>query len=605
MTVVTRLCLLLSCWTLIYLHPVLGSLSRTRATEHHHHRLGQAAQRAAGEQAHGGIGGFTLAAGRQPVTRTGKWNPSPASPSRIRAGPPLIKGDTTVVKSTKSKVSAVTSAPPSQRLPGRAALVNRAQLDRTFGLGRKEAVRSWLPAGDAPVKAHAPVAFSAHAAGKGVMPADDGGRRGGSPGRNLEKVDSSAAGAAAPVRTGTLPKATGVQKQQQRAAPVAQGGASYKTPKLSDREAHHKQPLVIPHDYMLSLYWSLSTGDLNTSALHEAGLANTITSFVDKGQDERGHQLRRQRYHFNISSLERDGLLGAELRILRKRLPDPHKVSMGSTGADGGGEGGGASSPCLKLYTCGSGKQKAALLQMKILEDLARGFGSKWEVFDIWKVFKGFKNQQHQHSQQLCFELEALEHRSGQPMDLRTLGFARAGRTNKEKAFFLVFGKSKKRDLFYNEIKARSGHDNKTVYEYLFTQRRMRRAPATRGPKKPLPQSQSLPQHQAVKMKARCNRKHLHVNFKEMGWDDWIIAPLEYDAYHCDGACDFPIRSHLEPTNHAIIQTLINSMDPGSTPPTCCVPTRLTPISILYIDSSNNVVYKQYEDMVVEACGCR
>ncbi|XP_040890082.1 growth/differentiation factor 5 [Toxotes jaculatrix] len=611
MKVVKRVCFLLSCWTLLYLHPVLASFSLTRTTEHHY-RLGEAAERGAGggdeEQAHGrtggGLGGSTLAAGRQPVTGPGAWKPSPVSPARItriRAGPPLIKGETTVVKST---VTAVTSASSHSPQRSGAAPVSRAQLqqqhrDRAVSLGRKEAARSWLPGGDAHIKAHA-------AAAKGVRTVGGGG--GGSPGRNFGKVAPSATRSAAPVRTGHPQRATFVQKQQQQsAAPAAQRGAGYKALKLSDREAHHKQPLVIPHDYMLSLYWSLSTGDLNSSALHEAGLANTITSFVDKGQDERGPQLRRQRYHFNISSLERDGLLGAELRILRKRLSDPRKALMGSTATGGGrgGEGaGGGPSPCLKLYTCASGKQKAALLQTKTIEDLVNGFGSKWEVFDIWKVFKGFKNQQHQHSQQLCFELEALEHRGGRPMDLRTLGFARLGRTNKEKAFFLAFGKSKKRDLFYNEIKARSGHDNKTVYEYLFTQRRMRRAPASRVAKKPLQQPQTLPQHQA-KARPRCNRKHLHVNFKEMGWDDWIIAPLEYNAYHCDGACDFPIRSHLEPTNHAIIQTLINSMDPESAPPTCCVPTRLTPISILYIDSSNNVVYKQYEDMVVEACGCR
>ncbi|XP_018541875.2 LOW QUALITY PROTEIN: growth/differentiation factor 5 [Lates calcarifer] len=616
MKVVKRLCLLLSCWTLIYLHPVLGSLSRTRPTEQHQqhqHRLGEAAERAAG----GGDGEHAHGRTRQPAAGPGTWKPSPVSPARItriRAGPPLIKGETTAVKSSAAAVTSASSASP---LRSGAAPVNRAQLqqlqrDRAVSLGRKEAVRSWLPGGDAHIKAHAPVAFSAHAAGKGVRTAAAGGGGGGSPGRNFGKVAPGAARAAAPVRTGPPQRVASVQRQQQQqsgaAAPVAQRGTSYKALKLSDRETHHKQPLVIPHDYMLSLYWSLSTGDLNSSALHEAGLANTITSFVDKGQDERGPQLRRQRYHFNISSLERDGLLGAELRILRKRLSDPRRASIGSSASDGGrgGEGGGGgSSPCLKLYTCTSGKQKAALLQMKAMEDLVNGFGSKWEVFDVWKVFKGFKNQQHQHSQQLCFELEALEHRGGRPMDLRALGFARPGRTNKEKAFFLAFGRSKKRDLFYNEIKARSGNDNKTVYEYLFTQRRMRRAPAVRVAKKTLQQPQSLPQHQAVKTRPRCNRKHLHVNFKEMGWDDWIIAPLEYDAYHCDGACDFPIRSHLEPTNHAIIQTLINSMDPESAPPTCCVPTRLTPISILYIDSSNNVVYKQYEDMVVEACGCR
>uniref|UniRef100_A0A3B5MFW9 Growth differentiation factor 5 n=1 Tax=Xiphophorus couchianus TaxID=32473 RepID=A0A3B5MFW9_9TELE len=465
MNVVTRLSLLLSCWTLFYLHPVRGSLSRSGPAE----RTG------------GTHRGSAHPSGRQPVPAAGSWKP--------HAGPPLITAETIPLRGKQTPTGAL-------------------------DLGRKEAARSWPPAADARVKPHAP----AHAGG-GVGVGD-------SPGKPAGKVAARAS-----------------------------------------------QPLVTPHDYMLSLYWSLSSGNLNSSALHEAGLANTITSFVDRGHDDRGPMLRRQKYQFNISSLERDGLLGAELRILRKL------VSVAA--ADGG------SVPWLKLYSCASGRQKAALLQSRTVDDLLGRFSNKWEVFDIYKVFKGFK------SQQLCLELEALEHRGGRPLDLQTLGFARPGRTNKEKAFLLVFGKSKKRDLFYNEIKARSGHDNKTVYEYLFNQRRMRRAPPPRGAKKPL------------RSRPRCHRRRLHVNFKDMGWDDWIIAPLEYDAYHCDGACDFPIRSHLEPTNHAIIQTLINSMEPDTTPPTCCVPTRLSSISILYIDSANNVVYKQYEEMVVESCGCR
>lgn len=53
--------------------------------------------------------------------------------------------------------------------------------------------------------------------------------------------------------------------------------------KAKERETP-RQPVVTPHDYMLSLYWSLSTGQMNQSAMHEAGMANTITSFVDKGQ---------------------------------------------------------------------------------------------------------------------------------------------------------------------------------------------------------------------------------------------------------------------------------------------------------------------------------
>ncbi|KAM4613020.1 growth/differentiation factor 5 [Polymixia lowei] len=607
MKVLKRLPLLLGCWTLIYLDPVLASLSRTRPTDNQ--RRVEAAERrggGGGDQSlvwitAGGTGGGTAGGTAGSILAAGRLPGNPARITRIRAGPPLIKGETTVIK---SKISTATSSSPRNG----AATGNRAQQlllpqrDRAVGLGRREAVRSWLPGGDAHSKAHTPAAFSAHAARKGAGKAGNGG--GGPPAKHNGKSASRPAAVAA-MRAGHLQKSAGAQKQQHAAQRSA-----------GNKDAHHKQPLVTPHDYMLSLYWSLSTGELNGSALHDAGLANTITSFVDKGQDERGSQLRRQKYHFNISSLERDGLLGAELRILRKRLSDARKSSSAALGSTaGGGGGGGGLAPCLKLYTCASGKQKAVLLQTRPVEDLAGGGGginSKWEVFDIWKVFKGFRNQQNQHSQQLCFELEALEHRGGRPTDLRALGFARPGRTNKEKAFFLAFGKTKKRDLFYNEIKARSGHDNKTVYEYLFTQRRMRRAPAARGgskkpPQQSPPQSLQPPPHQSVKTQAkpRCHRRQLHVNFKEMGWDDWIIAPLEYEAFHCDGVCDFPIRSHLEPTNHAIIQTLMNSMDPESTPPTCCVPTRLSPISILYIDSANNVVYKQYEDMVVESCGCR
>lgn len=281
MKVVKRCFLLLSCWTLIYLHPVLGSLSRTRPTEHHLHRAGEAAERAAGggggEQAQrrtgGGIGGSTQAAGSKPVTASGTWKPSPVIPARItriRAGPPLIKGETTV----RSKLSASSSSSPGRRAP--------LQLrDRAAGSVRRDAARSWSPGGDAAA------AFSAHAAVKGVGAVAGGGGGGGPPGKTFGKVGSRAT-ATAPARSGPQ-RAAGAQRHQHSPVPAAQRGPDTRGPKPSDRDPHHKEPLVIPHDYMLSLYWSLSSGDLNSSALHAAGLANTITSFVDKGQGKHYH----------------------------------------------------------------------------------------------------------------------------------------------------------------------------------------------------------------------------------------------------------------------------------------------------------------------------
>ena len=102
-----------------------------------------------------------------------------------------------------------------------------------------------------------------------------------------------------------------------------------------------------------------------------------------------------------------------------------------------------------------------------------------------------------------------------------------------------------------------------------------------------------------------CRRHKLYVDFQEVGWNDWIVAPSGYHAYYCDGECPFPMADHLNSTNHAIVQTLVNSVNPTAVPRACCVPTELSPISMLYLDESEKVVLKNYKDMVVVGCGCR
>jgi len=102
-----------------------------------------------------------------------------------------------------------------------------------------------------------------------------------------------------------------------------------------------------------------------------------------------------------------------------------------------------------------------------------------------------------------------------------------------------------------------------------------------------------------------CQRHPLYVDFTDVGWDDWIVAPPGYDAYYCHGDCPFPVAEHLNSTNHAIVQTLVNSMNPTAVPKACCVPTQLASISMLYLDEDNKVVLKNYQDMQVLGCGCR
>uniref|UniRef100_K7FQY7 TGF-beta family profile domain-containing protein n=1 Tax=Pelodiscus sinensis TaxID=13735 RepID=K7FQY7_PELSI len=102
-----------------------------------------------------------------------------------------------------------------------------------------------------------------------------------------------------------------------------------------------------------------------------------------------------------------------------------------------------------------------------------------------------------------------------------------------------------------------------------------------------------------------CKPRRLYISFSDVGWENWIIAPQGYMANYCLGECPFPLTEELNSTNHAILQTMVHSLDPEGTPQPCCVPVRLSPISILYYDNNDNVVLRHYEDMVVDECGCR
>lgn len=38
-----------------------------------------------------------------------------------------------------------------------------------------------------------------------------------------------------------------------------------------------------------------------------------------------------------------------------------------------------------------------------------------------------------------------------------------------------------------------------------------------------------------------CARRYLRVDFADIGWNEWILAPKAFDAYYCSGTCGFPM----------------------------------------------------------------
>ena len=110
----------------------------------------------------------------------------------------------------------------------------------------------------------------------------------------------------------------------------------------------------------------------------------------------------------------------------------------------------------------------------------------------------------------------------------------------------------------------------------------------------------------ARRRKKTCQRHEMYVDFEKIGWSGWIISPKGYNAYHCRGVCPFPLGQNQRPSNHATVQSIVHALKIGAetvdTP--CCVPNKLYSISLLYFDDDENVILKQYDEMVAASCGC-
>lgn len=62
----------------------------------------------------------------------------------------------------------------------------------------------------------------------------------------------------------------------------------------------------------------------------------------------------------------------------------------------------------------------------------------------------------------------------------------------------------------------------------------------------------------------------------------------------------------LNPSNHAAVQSVVSALGAiPNVPAPCCVPEKMSPISILSFDKDDNVMLKSYSNMQVDSCSCR
>ncbi|XP_078368862.1 protein DVR-1-like [Oculina patagonica] len=107
--------------------------------------------------------------------------------------------------------------------------------------------------------------------------------------------------------------------------------------------------------------------------------------------------------------------------------------------------------------------------------------------------------------------------------------------------------------------------------------------------------------------RSSCSRKPLYIDFSRIYGeeDNWIIAPAGFNANYCDDECPTVMGAHLSPTNHAILQGLLHSVEPATVPAPCCVSSSVRPQSILYFDENDQVQKQDFPNMSIVTCGCR
>ncbi|NXU27482.1 BMP2B protein, partial [Thalassarche chlororhynchos] len=272
-------------------------------------------------------------------------------------------------------------------------------------------------------------------------------------------------------------------------------------------------------------------------------------------------------FYFDISAMEKgEQMLKAELRVFKlKRTHASRRSEVKHF----------CKVEVYELLESGSKPQKKRLIASRLLSLYTEG----WEVFNVTQtVSKWVGNSSSNHG-----FLITTTHVFDNRIEHNLVKFAKSqGALQESRNALLV--------LFTNSNKRRSSSFVPSSTSNNASMSRRRRAAA-------IPSAKS--------QVTACHRRELYVDFRAIGWSGWIIYPSGYNAFYCRGSCLFPLGESLNATNHATVQSIVHTLKLSqdvSTP--CCVPDELKSLNLLYFDDKENVVLKNYKDMVATRCGC-
>lgn len=102
-----------------------------------------------------------------------------------------------------------------------------------------------------------------------------------------------------------------------------------------------------------------------------------------------------------------------------------------------------------------------------------------------------------------------------------------------------------------------------------------------------------------------CELHDFRLSFRQLKWDNWIVAPHRYNPRYCKGECPRAVGHRYGSPVHTMVQNIIYEKLDSSVPRPSCVPAKYSPLSVLTIEPDGSIAYKEYEDMIATKCTCR
>ena len=101
-----------------------------------------------------------------------------------------------------------------------------------------------------------------------------------------------------------------------------------------------------------------------------------------------------------------------------------------------------------------------------------------------------------------------------------------------------------------------------------------------------------------------CKKEDMVIESFEFGKTAKVIYPRSFNAYQCSGNCSSN-TGKARFINHSILKAFVTQKNgikgkDGS----CCIPSKLKPITLILVTDKNGYLIKTIRDIVVEECAC-